>query len=556
MMLVNKFDTINKRNKVDLLNASEVVVDTANFDKNLSSTDTDLQTALETIDEIETSDELVKVSAIDTSAGYLADKLTSADASVVITDTGSSIDLSVSGGSLPAGTENQTLRHNGMSWEANDVVTITQPEVEEWDDGEGNITYHHVESAMLNTELYNEISGSNPKATIDANVSMDIYQDNDAGNQSMLSLNVQSANNEYSKANSISLNSDSGTNRINILSESYDETMLRSETRIQIDALHYAEEELSENCYSFIELHTGANDGVQSGDYKVNAIYINTQYYKVLDNTEYFSGGIEIKTNYLKLTNINDNIDDHTGKYLKCVNADGKAEWVEVSSGSSTDELVKVSATDTTAGYLADKLISTDDSLFVTDVGDKIDIRTAKSFTRHHFADVPMDYTFLNNELAHPMQWLSVTNDIKWLWNERGFNVFVNGEYLDRSQAIPNEWVGKDLLVRDNVFIDIMQNESLSTVIALQAELRIRLDRPGYVDQYDYLIDRQSVFYNINFGTGTARLAGVATLQGDITYILPDGWRSMIYINFYAQDGRFVGTITNGYHERIIEGIK
>lgn len=220
-----------------------------------------------------------------------------------------------------------------------------------------------------------------------------------------------------------------------------------------------------------------------------------------------------------------------------------------------TDELVKVDALDATAGYLADKVISTDDSLFVTNIGDKIDFRTAKSFTRHMFADVPMDYTFLNNYLAHPMQWLSVANDIKWLWVERGFDVFVNGEYYDRSQVIPNNWDGKSFLVRDNVFIEVLKDDNLSTCALVSAELRIRID-DGAATQYDYLLDHQAIYFSVDYGAGNTRVSIASALQGDITYILPDGWRSYIYINFYGSDGRFVGTIANGYHERIIEGIQ
>jgi hypothetical protein len=84
-MLIKKLKTTNGRDYLEVLNASEVVVDVTNFDNNLSSTDVDLQTALETIDEISASGgETVNVETL------TANKtLTASDATIQILQTGS-----------------------------------------------------------------------------------------------------------------------------------------------------------------------------------------------------------------------------------------------------------------------------------------------------------------------------------------------------------------------------------------------------------------------------------------------------------------------------------
>jgi len=73
------------------------------------------------------SDELVKISSTDATAGYLADKLTSTDGSVTITDEGSTLDLSATGGGGGAETVNiETLTADKTLTASDATIQILQ----------------------------------------------------------------------------------------------------------------------------------------------------------------------------------------------------------------------------------------------------------------------------------------------------------------------------------------------------------------------------------------------------------------------------------------------
>lgn len=75
-------------------------------------------------DYLKNTDVKVAVSSSD-SGGYLINKLESSDSSISIVDNGATVDLTTSGGGLPAGAVNQTLRHDGTDWVANDILLIS-----------------------------------------------------------------------------------------------------------------------------------------------------------------------------------------------------------------------------------------------------------------------------------------------------------------------------------------------------------------------------------------------------------------------------------------------
>jgi len=68
-------DTSNGNQKLKSLTGADVGINTTNFNHNLSSSDANLQTALETIDDLVV--DKVKASATDTTSGYLINKLSS-----------------------------------------------------------------------------------------------------------------------------------------------------------------------------------------------------------------------------------------------------------------------------------------------------------------------------------------------------------------------------------------------------------------------------------------------------------------------------------------------
>jgi hypothetical protein len=68
-------DTSNGNQKLKSLTGADVGINTANFNHNLSNLDTNLQTALDTIDDLVV--DKVKASASDNTSGYLIDKLSS-----------------------------------------------------------------------------------------------------------------------------------------------------------------------------------------------------------------------------------------------------------------------------------------------------------------------------------------------------------------------------------------------------------------------------------------------------------------------------------------------
>jgi hypothetical protein len=84
-------DTTNGQQGLKSLTGADVGIDTTNFNNNLNNLDTNLQTALDTIDDLVT--DKVKASINDTTSGYLVEKLTSLDSSVIITNNTTSVDL-------------------------------------------------------------------------------------------------------------------------------------------------------------------------------------------------------------------------------------------------------------------------------------------------------------------------------------------------------------------------------------------------------------------------------------------------------------------------------
>jgi hypothetical protein len=68
-------DTSNGNQKLKSLTGADVGINTANFNHNLSNLDTNIQTALDTIDDLVV--DKVKASSSDTNSGYLIDKLSS-----------------------------------------------------------------------------------------------------------------------------------------------------------------------------------------------------------------------------------------------------------------------------------------------------------------------------------------------------------------------------------------------------------------------------------------------------------------------------------------------
>jgi hypothetical protein len=87
-------DTINGQQGLKSLTGADVGIDTTNFNHNLSNLDTNIQTALDTIDDLVV--DKVKASSSDTTSGYLIEKLTSLDNSVMITNNTTSVDLKAS----------------------------------------------------------------------------------------------------------------------------------------------------------------------------------------------------------------------------------------------------------------------------------------------------------------------------------------------------------------------------------------------------------------------------------------------------------------------------
>jgi len=112
-------DTSNGNQKLKSLTGADVGINTTNFNHNLSSSDVNLQTALETIDDLVV--DKVKASATDTTSGYLINKLSSSGI-IGISEVNNKVNLDVE---LPVITE--AIRDN-IWYNTNTIIYRDFPE--------------------------------------------------------------------------------------------------------------------------------------------------------------------------------------------------------------------------------------------------------------------------------------------------------------------------------------------------------------------------------------------------------------------------------------------